>query len=86
MQPSDPDSTVPPDSARVLSHPEPDIFAFSGGISVTITLRGTEFATISLALPGAQPFTIICAQSYALSRALYESTAQLAARTGLPEA
>lgn len=61
---------------------EPKSFTFSGAASVTLTLRGTEYCTLSVTLPGAQPFSIVCTQSFALSRALREALASGRNRPG----
>lgn len=59
----------------------PQSFAFPGS-TVTLTVRGTEFCTLSVTLPGAQPFALVCTQSFALSRALTEALSNSNSRGG----
>lgn len=75
----DHDSTLPP---RWQLPTDSDSYTFTGSASVTVTIRGTEYCTLSVTLPGAQPFSIVCSQSYALSRALTEALAKPRAGVG----
>lgn len=62
--------------------PSPQSFTFAGSASVTLTIRGTEYCTLSVTLPGAQPFSLVCTQSFALSRALREALSKSNSRSG----
>ena len=51
---------------------EPGRFSFTES-TVTLTVQGTEFASVAFTLPGGLPVTLVCGQSFALGRALREA-------------
>lgn len=61
-----------PAGRNMFATSDPDTFQFPYSV-VTITIRGTEYCTLTVSLPGAQPFSIVCSQSTALTAAVRDA-------------